>query len=128
MAILEEEVDGLVGLVTKTLTIARALPLDSFLWFRGLPRSDYALVPKIMRDGKLVEQVFERERRLLTRFRQRSMAYWPAGYGQNDWDHLFAMQHFGMPTRLLDWSENVFVAAHFALSGGQVDEAPPPVI
>jgi hypothetical protein len=44
------------------------------------------------------------------------MAYWPAGYPQNDWEHLFAMQHFGMPTRLLDWSENLFVASHFALA------------
>jgi hypothetical protein len=43
------------------------------------------------------------------------MAYWPAGYPQNDWEHMFAMQHYGMPTRLLDWSENLFVAAYFAL-------------
>jgi len=29
---------------------------------------------------------------------------------------MFAMQHYGVPTRLLDWSENLFVAAYFALS------------
>jgi hypothetical protein len=63
-----------------------------------------------------VNEVFERELRLLTRFRQRSMAYWPAGYQQDDWEHLFAMQHYGLPTRLLDWSENLFVAAYFALA------------
>ena len=22
------------------------------------------------------------------------MAYWPSGYPQNDWEHLFAMQHY----------------------------------
>ena len=44
------------------------------------------------------------------------MAYWPAGYPQDDWEHLFAMQHHGLPTRLLDWSENLFVATYFALS------------
>jgi hypothetical protein len=81
-----------------------------------------------MRNGKTIDQVFERERRLLTRFRQRSMAYWPEGYAQNDWEHLFAMQHFGMPTRLLDWSENLFVAAHFALSSPEDDNSPPPSV
>jgi hypothetical protein len=110
------EVEGLAGLLTTTLTIARELPHDAFLWFRGVADGTNTLLPKIMRDGKTAEQVFERERRLLTRFRQRSLPYWSAGYPQNDWEHLFAMQHYGMPIRLLDWSENLFVAAHFALA------------
>lgn len=120
MAVTEIEVDGLQGLLQQVLEIAQGLSPSSFLWFRGHSCETYVLRPKIHRDGKTAEEVFERERRLLTRFRQRSMAYWPAGYPQNDWEHLFAMQHFGMPTRLLDWSENLFVAAHFAIS-----DAPP---
>lgn len=103
------------GLLREVLSIANSLQEGHFLWFRGLTCVEHALLPKLMRDSKSTEEVFDRERRLLTRFRQRSMAYWPAGYPQNDWEHLFAMQHFGMPTRLLDWSENLFVASHFAL-------------
>jgi hypothetical protein len=120
------EVDGLEGLLRQVLLIARDLPETAFLWFRGLNCAQHQLLPKIMRDGKEVEEVFDRERRLLTRFRQRSMAYWPAGYPQTDWEHLFAMQHFGMPTRLLDWTENLFVAAHFALgsASGHRHEGP----
>lgn len=116
MAVIELEANGLPSLLQNILEIARELPPTGFLWFRGHACESYVLRPKIHRDGKTAEEVFERERRLLTRFRQRSMAYWPAGYPQNDWEHLFAMQHFGMPTRLLDWSENLFVAAHFAIS------------
>src|SRR4051812_15823515 len=104
MPIQKREVDGLEGLLREVLAIAEGLRADGFLWFRGVGCKAYDLLPKIMRDGKEVQEVFDRERRLLTRFRQRSMAYWPAGYPQNDWEHLFAMQHFGMPTRLLDWS------------------------
>lgn len=115
MPVEEREVPGLVGLLEAALDIAAALPAGRFLWFRGLPCSTYPLLPKIMREGRSAEEVFDREKRLLTRFRQRSIAYWPAGYPQSEWEHLFAMQHFGMPTRLLDWSENLFVAAHFAL-------------
>jgi FRG domain len=58
--------------------------------------------------------VISSERRLITRFRQRSLPLWPEGYPQNDWEHLFAMQHYGVPTRLLDWSESLLVAAYFA--------------
>ena len=129
MPIVEHEVDGLNGLLVQVLEIAKQVPADSFLWYRGISNSNHSLTPKIMRDGKAVDSVFERERRLLTRFRQRSVAYWPAGYPQNDWEHLFAMQHFGIPTRLLDWSENLFVAAHFALSNPVQEQTDaPPVV
>lgn len=115
MSIEHREVDGIRGLLNEVLAIAASLPGGRFLWYRGHSCLSYSLVPKLMRDGRSSDEVFDREKRLLTRFRQRSMAYWPAGYPQNDWEHLFAMQHYGMPTRLLDWSENLFVAAHFAM-------------
>jgi hypothetical protein len=111
-----KEIGSLSSLVENVLRLYNESSKKSFLWFRGLTCSSYKLLPKIMRDEKAVDAVFEREIRLLTRFRQRSMAYWPAGYQQDDWEHLFAMQHYGLPTRLLDWSENLFVAAYFALA------------
>jgi hypothetical protein len=33
----------------------------------------------------------------------------------NDWEMAFEMRHAGLPTRLLDWSENFATALHFAL-------------
>lgn len=117
MPVEQRTVDGLQGLFREVLEIAGTLDESAFLWYRGLNCGTHKLLPKLMRDGRAASDVFDRERRLLTRFRQRSMAYWPAGYPQDDWEHLFAMQHFGMPTRLLDWSENLFVATHFALDG-----------
>ena len=118
----DHTVDGLVGLLGKALEISRKFPEENFLWFRGISDGAYQLLPKLLRDGKSIDQVFDREQRLLSRFRQRSLAYWPEGYPQNDWEHLFAMQHFGLPTRLLDWSENIFVAAHFALASSQSND------
>ena len=31
------------------------------------------------------------------------------------WDYYFLMQHFGMPTRLLDWTESALVAIYFTV-------------
>lgn len=35
----------------------------------------------------------------------------------NDWDMLVLAQHFGMKTRLLDWTSNALAAIYFACSG-----------
>jgi hypothetical protein len=103
-------------LVRVVLSICDQLPQDGSLWYRGVQSMDYKLIPKIMRDDRSFEAVLEREKRLLARFRQRSMAYWSSLNVQDEWEYLFAMQHYGLPTRLLDWSENLFVAAYFALT------------
>jgi len=39
------------------------------------------------------------------------------GFPPQEWESMFAMaQHYGIPTRLLDWSESAYVAAYFAAS------------
>lgn len=116
MAIIEYNAEDIPQLISLVLQIQNQLPPEHKLWFRGIGNHNHKLLPKIMRNQRSSEDVFEREKRLVTRFRQRSMAYWPEGYSQNDWEHLFAMQHYGLSTRLLDWSENIFVAAFFAIS------------
>jgi hypothetical protein len=35
---------------------------------------------------------------------------------EDDWDSYFLMQHHGVPTRLLDWTDGALIALHFAVN------------
>jgi len=79
-------------------------------FFRGHSDSSWNLVPGLARIKKI--KVFT-ENRLYCDF---------VNYGghllpqyKKDWDVLFLMQHHGIPTRLLDWTENLSVALYFAI-------------
>lgn len=112
MSLQETAVADLSELVPHLL----APPMAGTRWFRGQGCHRRPLRASLVRRltpydaGKLLEL----ERRLITRFRQRSLPFWPEGYRQADWEHLFSMQHFGVPTRLLDWTESALIGAYFS--------------
>ncbi len=112
MAVVTTDLPDLSALLTHLLANAD----DQVRWFRGQGCDARSLTPSLLRkiDPYTPSKMLETEQRLITRFRQRSLPFWPEGYPQTNWEHLFAMQHFGVPTRLLDWSENAMTAAFFA--------------
>ena len=85
------------------------------LWFRGQSNADYPLLPSLCRgiDG------FSKEKFLFQKFLQLTLRVFPRR--TNDWETLFDMQHYGLPTRLLDWSENLGIAAFFAVNYHELD-------
>lgn len=89
---------------------------DSTLWYRGCGKSSYKLIPSLFRHKKKrkINELVELEYQLMTRFRQRSIPFHDKSL-DNDFDSLFFMQHYGVPTRLLDWTENPFIAFYFAV-------------
>ena len=75
--VIDIEVTSIKDLVGEVLSLRGKRPKASYLWFRGLNCKTHSLLPKLMRDSKFEQEVFEREKRLLTRFRQRSIGVTP---------------------------------------------------
>jgi len=79
--------------------------------FRGQPRASWDLQPSVHRDyGRDEERYLTQEFRARAGVRHRST---PRYKDYADW--LALMQHYGLPTRLLDWSHSPLTAAFFAV-------------
>jgi len=93
-------------------------------WYRGVGVAEYRLVPSLYRhpEKRAMDDLREIEGEIINRFKQRCVPYLSRPLG-DEWDHLFLMQHFGVPTRLLDWTENPYIALYFALTTTPRDEA-----
>lgn len=86
-----------------------AAGLDRPFWFRGHRNSAYRLSSSAIRDSSFRVQ----EGTMLKRFMQDAQNFL-VDAPTNEWEWLFLAQHHGVPTRLLDWSENALVALYFA--------------
>ena len=83
----------------------------SRLWYRGEENASLTLIPSIQRSGKRLEV----ERYITNDFYIRARQILdnpPAKHNYAAWVSL--MQHYGLPTRMLDWSEAPLIAAFFA--------------
>ena len=60
-----------------------------------------------------------KEARLLQRFLEFGAHLLPPDAA--NWKALYYMQHYGLPTRLLDWTANFAAAVYFAVRGGGAD-------
>jgi hypothetical protein len=98
---------------TEFLTAIRetrqTLNAQGALWYRGQSKFNYDLVPSLLRNSRWPEK----EHALFNEY-ERSASHLLESR-QNSWEMLEDMQHYGIPTRLLDWTDVLGVAVAFAL-------------
>jgi hypothetical protein len=84
-------------------------------FYRGVNDGSYELVPSLFRNQDKWKEKFS-----ITTL-ENNLYYDFCAYGdgildsKEDWNILYKMQHHGIPTRILDWSESFGVALYFAL-------------
>ena len=102
------------------ISLYAAVMLNTEVWWRGHSIHSWQLVPSVYRGSRPPQH----EGNMAIRFYQRAATRYPKCPPEGDFaGWLFLMQHYRLPTRLLDWTESILVAAYFACKENPSEDA-----
>lgn len=90
---------------------------EGLVWFRGHSDSTFSLNSGLFRlkISNQIDEYLKLENQMFNYFK--SLGYLQSLDEKDDWTIVYSMQHHGLRTRLLDWSESFAVGLFFATLG-----------
>ena len=120
-----EATDKTIRSVGEFISRLRETSTSKRRLFRG-QNTDKPLLPRIMRLARenhiSPNDINGIERKMLNRFRKESVPMLQVTRELADWELMSIAQHWGMPTRLLDWTANPLAGLWFAVSADPLYE------
>ncbi len=92
------------------------------LWYRGVCSAEFNLLPSIFRNGDRTLSIYANQANMIKN------AYFNAPYASDVWNlpieqKTACLQHYGIPTNLLDFSLDPLVSLYFAIFPDRIDDS-----
>ena len=115
-----EEIDQVMTITTPIESLSEYISAVNYisnifsdnLWYRGHSKGSFLNLPSILRPDTWIDNDYNyaTEYDIFKTFKRKCKIK-----KETDYEYLHLMQHFGLPTRLLDWTESSLIALFFAI-------------
>lgn len=97
--------------------------LGKYPLYRGMANVKHDLLPKLFREVNNQSYLKENERDIIQYFLKKAYTLMKDSPNEDDYPKIMSMaQHYNVPSRMLDWSENCLVALYFAVEDTDNEE------